>query len=97
MSSRKDVDMTRKFTFRNSGKVVNFLFHFQNMDGVGTFHGKSITTTQNDDSNYKTPPTADEWRKAVGNGVRLQSVTHVQAQTRCGTMMHKITNTCKKF
>ena len=34
----KDVDMTRKFTFRNSGKVVNFLPIFaSNMDGVGTF------------------------------------------------------------
>jgi len=37
LSSRKDVDMTRKFTFRNSGKVVNFLPIFaSNMDGVGT-------------------------------------------------------------
>ena len=35
--------------------------------------------------------------EAVGNGVRLQSVSFVQAQTKCGTMMHKITNTCKKF
>ena len=25
LSSRRDVDMTRKFTFRNSGKVMDFL------------------------------------------------------------------------
>ena len=38
LSSRRDVDMTRKFTFRNSGKVMNFTPIFaSNMDGVGTF------------------------------------------------------------
>ena len=38
LTSRKDVDMTRKFTFRNSQKVMNFLPIFaSNMDGVGTF------------------------------------------------------------
>ena len=38
LTSRKDVDMTRKFTFRNSGKVMNFTPIFaSNMDGVGTF------------------------------------------------------------
>ena len=35
LSSRRDVDMTRKFTFRNSGKVMNFTPIFaSNMDGV---------------------------------------------------------------
>ena len=38
LSSRRDVDMTRKFTFRNSSKVMNFTPIFaSNMDGVGTF------------------------------------------------------------
>ena len=38
LTSRKDVDMTRKFTFRNSKKVMNFTPIFaSNMDGVGTF------------------------------------------------------------
>ena len=38
LSSRRDVDMTRNFTFRNSGKQMNFLPIFaSNMDGVGTF------------------------------------------------------------
>ena len=37
LSSRRDVDMTRKFTFRNSGKVMDFLPIFaSNMDGVGS-------------------------------------------------------------
>ena len=38
LSSRRDVQMTRKFTFRNSGKVIDFCPIFaSNMDGVGTF------------------------------------------------------------
>jgi GMP reductase len=42
LSSRRDVDMTRKFTFRNSGKVMDFLPIFaSNMDGVGTFSMES--------------------------------------------------------
>ncbi len=64
LSSRKDVDMTRNFTFRNSGKQMNFLPIFaSNMDGVGTFSMATKTTG------------IEEWRKAVGNGVRLQSVS----------------------
>ena len=44
LTSRKDVDMTRKFTFRNSGKVMNFTPVFaSNMDGVGTFSTVSYT------------------------------------------------------
>ena len=35
LSSRRDVDMTRKFTFRNSGKVMDFLPIFaSNMDAA---------------------------------------------------------------
>ena len=38
LGSRKDVRMKRKFTFRNSQKVMDFLPIFaSNMDGVGTF------------------------------------------------------------
>ena len=38
LSSRRDVDMTRKFTFRISGNVMIFTTIFaSNIDGVGTF------------------------------------------------------------
>ena len=37
-------------------------------------NGKSFTGTQDDDCNPKTTG-IEEWRKAVGNGVRLQSVS----------------------
>ena len=38
LTSRADVEMTRKFSFRNSNKVLDFCPIFaSNMDGVGTF------------------------------------------------------------
>ena len=55
LSSRKDVDMTRNFTFRNSGKQMNFLPIFaSNMDGVGTFSmARGLARTQDDDCDNK--------------------------------------------
>jgi len=76
LSSRKDVDMTRKFTFRNSGKVVNFLPIFaSNMDGVGTFSMAKVLQEYKMMTVITKSTTADQWREAVGNGVRLQSVS----------------------
>jgi GMP reductase len=76
LSSRKDVDMTRKFTFRNSGKVVNFLPIFaSNMDGVGTFSMAKVLQEHKMMTVITKSTTPDEWRTAVGNGVRLQSVS----------------------
>ena len=76
LSSRKDVDMTRKFTFRNSGKVVNFLPIFaSNMDGVGTFSMAKALQEHKMMTVITKSTTPDEWRTAVGNGVRLQSVS----------------------
>ena len=76
LSSRKDVDMTRKFTFKNSGKVVNFLPIFaSNMDGVGTFSMAKVLQEHKMMTVITKSTTPDEWRTAVGNGVRLQSVS----------------------
>jgi len=76
LSSRKDVDMTRKFTFRNSGKVVNFLPIFaSNMDGVGTFSMARVLQEHKMMTVITKSTTVDQWRQAVGNGVRLQSVS----------------------
>ena len=76
LSSRKDVDMTRKFTFRNSGKVVNFLPIFaSNMDGVGTFSMAKVLQEYKMMTVITKSTTAEQWREAVGNGVRLQSVS----------------------
>jgi len=76
LSSRKDVDMTRKFTFRNSGKVVNFLPIFaSNMDGVGTFSMAKVLQEYKMMTVITKSTTLEQWRTAVGNGVRLQSVS----------------------
>ena len=76
LSSRKDVDMTRNFTFRNSGKQMNFLPIFaSNMDGVGTFSMAKVLQEYKMMTVITKTTGIAEWRKAVGNGVRLQSVS----------------------
>ena len=76
LSSHKDVDMTRNFTFRNSGKQMNFLPIFaSNMDGVGTFSMAKVLQEYKMMTVITKTTGIEEWRKAVGNGVRLQSVS----------------------
>ncbi len=76
LSSRKDVDMTRNFTFRNSGKQMNFLPIFaSNMDGVGTFSMAKELQRHKMMTVITKSTTVEQWRSAVGNGVRLQSVS----------------------
>ena len=76
LSSRKDVDMTRNFTFRNSGKQMNFLPIFaSNMDGVGTFSMAKVLQEYKMMTVITKTTGIDDWRKAVGKGVRLQSVS----------------------
>ena len=76
LSSRRDVDMTRKFTFRNSDKVVNFLPIFaSNMDGVGTFSMAKVLQEYQMMTVITKTTTPEQWKAAVGSGVRLQSVS----------------------
>ena len=76
LTSRKDVDMTRKFTFRNSGKVMNFTPIFaSNMDGVGTFSMAKVLQEYKMMTVITKSTTLEQWREAVGSGVRLQSVS----------------------
>ena len=76
LSSRRDVDMTRKFTFRNSGKVQEFLPIFaSNMDGVGTFSMAKEMQKHKMMTVITKSTTVDQWREAVGTGLRLQSVS----------------------
>ena len=76
LTSRKDVDMTRKFTFRNSGKTMNFTPIFaSNMDGVGTFSMAKVLQNYKMMTVITKTTTPAQWKKAVGNGVRLQSVS----------------------
>ena len=76
LTSRKDVDMTRKFTFRNSGKVMNFTPIFaSNMDGVGTFSMAKVLQEHKMMTVITKSTSVDQWRQAVGSGLRLQSVS----------------------
>ena len=76
LSSRRDVDMTRKFTFRNSGKVMDFLPIFaSNMDGVGTFSMAKQMQVHKMMTVITKSTTIDEWRAASGTGLRMQSVS----------------------
>jgi len=76
LSSRRDVEMTRKFTFRNSGKVMDFTPIFaSNMDGVGTFEVAKVLQDHKMMTVITKTTTLDEWKEAVGNGLRLQSVS----------------------
>ena len=76
LSSRRDVDMTRKFTFINSGKVMNFTPIFaSNMDGVGTFSMAKVLQEHKMMTVITKSTTLDQWRQAVGSGLRLQSVS----------------------
>ena len=73
LSSRKDVDMTRKFTFRNSKKVMNFTPIFaSNMDGVGTFSMAKILQEHKIMTVITKSTTLDQWKKAVGDGIKLK-------------------------
>jgi GMP reductase len=76
LSSRKDVDMTRDFTFRNSGKKMNFLPIFaSNMDGFGTFSMAKVLQEHKMMTVITKTTTLDQWREAAGTGLRLQSVS----------------------
>ena len=76
LSSRRDVDMTRKFTFRNSGKVMDFLPIFaSNMDGVGTFSMAKEMQKHKMMTVITKSTTPDQWKAAAGTGLRMQSVS----------------------
>jgi GMP reductase len=76
LSSRRDVDMTRKFKFRNSGKIMEFTPIFaSNMDGVGTFSMAKVLQEHRMMTVITKSTTLDQWREAVGSGLRLQSVS----------------------
>ena len=76
LSSRKDVDMTRNFTFRNSGKQMNFLPIFaSNMDGVGTFSMAKALQEHKMMTVITKSTTPEQWKAAAGTGLRMQSVS----------------------
>ena len=68
--------MTRKFSFRNSPKVMDFLPIFaSNMDGVGTFSMAKAMQEHKMMTVITKSTTPEQWKAAAGTGLRMQSVS----------------------
>ena len=76
LTSRADVKMTRTFNFRNSKKQLEFCPIFaSNMDGVGTFSMAKVLQEYKMMTVITKSTTLEQWKQAVGTGLRLQSVS----------------------
>jgi GMP reductase len=76
LSSRRDVEMTRSFTFRNSGETYECCpIVASNMDGVGTFSMAKVIQEYKMMTTITKTTTIDQWREAVGNGIKLKYVS----------------------
>ncbi len=76
LSSRRDVDMTRSFTFRNSGHTYDCCpIIASNMDGVGTFSMAKVIQEYKMMTTITKTTTLDQWRRAVGDGIKLKYVS----------------------
>jgi len=73
LSSRRDVEMTRSFTFRNSGETYECCpIIASNMDGVGTFSMAKVIQEYKMLTTITKTTTIEQWRKAVGEGIKLK-------------------------
>ena len=76
LSSRRDVEMTRSFTFRNSRETYECCpIVASNMDGVGTFSMAKVIQEYKMMTTITKTTTIDQWREAVGNGIKLKYVS----------------------
>ena len=73
LSSRRDVEMSRSFTFRNSGETYECCpIIASNMDGVGTFSMAKVIQEYKMLTTITKTTTIEQWRKAVGEGIKLK-------------------------
>ena len=76
LESRRDVDLIRTFQFHNSGNHwTGVPIMSSNMDGVGTFSMAKVLQEYKMMTTITKTTTPEQWKQAVGNGVRLQSVS----------------------
>ena len=76
LSSRRDVDMTREFKFRHSGETYKCCpIIASNMDGVGTFSMAKVIQEYKMMTTITKTTTLDQWKQAVGNGIKLKYVS----------------------
>ncbi len=76
LSSRRDVEMTRSFTFRNSSETYECCpIVASNMDGVGTFSMAKVIQEYKMMTTITKTTTIEQWKQAVGNGIKLKYVS----------------------
>ena len=73
LSSRRDVEMTRSFSFRNSGETYECCpIIASNMDGVGTFSMAKVIQDYKMMTTITKTTSLEQWKKAVGEGIKLK-------------------------
>jgi len=76
LSSRRDVDIYREFHFCNAKKSLRYTpIMACNMDGVGTFSMAKVLQEFKMMTVIRKHYTFDEWKSAVGSGLRLKYVS----------------------
>ena len=76
LSSRRDVDILRKFKFRNSGKELSYVpIMASNMDGVGTFSMARVLQEYKMLTVIRKHYTLDDWKQAAGTGLKFKYVS----------------------
>ena len=75
LTSRASVDLNRTITFRHSPKTFDGIpIMAANMDGVGTFAMAKVLQEFNCLTVIKKHYTLDEWKEAIGHGVKLSHI-----------------------
>ena len=94
LSSRKNVDMTRTFTFRNSKESYTCCpLVASNMDGVGTFSMAKILQEYKMMTVITKSTTPEQWKQAVGDGIKLKYLsvcTGAKKNTDDNDTMHNV-------
>ena len=76
LNSRRDVDILRKFKFRNSGKELSYVpIVASNMDGVGTFSMARVLQEYKMLTVIRKHYTLDDWKQAAGTGLKFKYVS----------------------
>jgi GMP reductase len=76
LSSRKEVDMTRTFTFKNSKESYTCCpIVASNMDGVGTFSMAKVLQEYKMMTVITKTTTPEQWKEAVGQGIKLKYIS----------------------
>ena len=72
---RRDVDILRKFKFRNSGKELTYVPSMaSNMDGVGTFPMARVLQEFKMLTVIRKHYTLDDWKQAPGTGLKIPNM-----------------------